>query len=83
MSKYRLSSKMGMIGLKIKKVLVVVQLQAKKCSGGGRWKIQTHPIELKFGTLLERLKWMLNFEFGQNRLIRKKILVIATPTGFE
>ena len=26
---------------------------------------------------------MLIFEFGQNRFIRKKILVIATPTGFE
>jgi len=26
---------------------------------------------------------MLNFEFGQNRYIRKKKLVIATHTGFE
>ena len=41
---------------KNKKVLVVVQLQAKKCSGGGRWKFQTDPIELKFGTLLVHLK---------------------------
>jgi len=68
---------------KNKKVLVGVQRPCKKCSGGCGWNFQTHPIELKFGKLLDHVKYMLNSKFHENRMSRKKFLVIVTPTGFE
>ena len=68
---------------KNEKVLVVVPLVCKKCSDGCGWNFQTHPIELKFGTFLDHLKWMVNSKCEENRMIKKKVLVMVTHTGFE